>query len=214
MKLPTVLTVIALAAFALPMRAVPVAAFDFTNPQLGSTSPITLGFDFTVHSALLVTHLGIFDQNANGLGASHQVGLWTNTGSLLAQVTIPSGTAATLDDSFRYLALDTSVLLNPGVYVVGARMDGFEIYAQKATIENLTGLVSYGTSRLHNADTSFTYPEKVNPFGDNAAYFGPNLKVEAVSQNVPDSGGWSLMAISFLGLAAIRCRMEPHRVAA
>src|SRR3981189_981594 len=58
-----------------------------TNPGPGPTSTIgdfsTLGYDFTVGSApLLVTALGLWDQNQDGFTNGHTVGLWDNAGNL------------------------------------------------------------------------------------------------------------------------------------
>lgn len=202
MKRYLLLTTLALAASFTPARAVPVTAFDFTGGTRGGTSGITLGFDFDVHSTVAVTHLGMFDADSNGLVASHLVGLWSDTGVLLGQVTVASGTSALLDDSFRYVQLTTPLLLTAGKYVVGAQVNGFETYAQNAAVQNLTGLLTYGTSRVYNDGIGFAFPNRINPFGDNAGYFGPNLKVEEVATGVPDGGGFSLLAIALLGFVA------------
>lgn len=212
MKPYLILTVLALSTGLAPLRAVPVAAFDFTGGSRVGTLGVTLGFDFDVHSTVQVTHLGLFDSNDNGLSSSHLVGLWSDTGTLLSQVTIPSGTTAPSDDSFRYVALTTPLVLTAGKYVVGAQVGNFETYVQHATAVNLTGLLSYGTSRAYTDAIAFAFPYQVNPFGDDAGYFGPNLKVEAVATGVPDGGGLPLVAIALLGLVGAGRRWRRQAV--
>ena len=95
-----------------------------------TTTSDTRGFDFTVGTApIRVTSLGIWDNPSNdnweflrpGLNESHSVGLWSNSGSLLASVTVPSGTAASLVNEFRYVALTTPITLSAGAtYILGA----------------------------------------------------------------------------------------------
>src|SRR5205823_556088 len=59
----------------------------------------TLGYDFTVgDTALIVTQLGLWDENGDGLVNAHSVGLWDDAGALLASVTVPSGTIGILDN--------------------------------------------------------------------------------------------------------------------
>src|SRR5258708_4669822 len=50
-----------------------------------------VGWQFSVHSPITVDGLGIFDFDPAGLGDSHQVGLWDNAGTLLAQTTVTTG---------------------------------------------------------------------------------------------------------------------------
>src|SRR5512133_1412902 len=78
----------------------------------------TKGWAFTISSPVFVTQLGLWDQGNNGLNASHVVTIWTSTGTLMAQTTIPSGTGATLIDGVRYVSI-TSVLLPVGSYTIG-----------------------------------------------------------------------------------------------
>ena len=69
-------------------------ALSFTPSDgtfFGGAGSLTLGWGFSLSSALDVTQLGVWDQNGNGLAQSHMVTIWNSTGTAVAQVMIPSG---------------------------------------------------------------------------------------------------------------------------
>lgn len=77
----------------------------------------------------VVTHLGYFDSGNDGLQTSHRVGLYTATpagtgaGTLLAEVTVPAGTAAFLENGYRWVALPEPLELGPqSGYVLAAEV--------------------------------------------------------------------------------------------
>jgi hypothetical protein len=175
------------------------------------------GYDFTVGStALSVTALGLWDgpsPNAIGDGFvdQHQVGLWTNNGfnpgTLLASITIPAGTAASLIGGFRYVDLQTPVILLPGTsYVVGA----FFLNATDPVTNDVGGnhagydpAVTEGDARARTS-LSFGYPGSDDGPG---ALVGPNALFTLVpnGNGVPESGATAgLMAIAVGGLLAAR----------
>jgi len=95
--------------------------------EAGSSLDGTFGWGFSLNRAIRVTQLGILDQpnsvqllRGDGLAFSHAVALWTSTGTLLAQVTIPAGASGNVVDHFRYVPLASPVILPAGSYVVGA----------------------------------------------------------------------------------------------
>ena len=56
---------------------------------LNGTGRHNLGWQFQVNSAVTMDGLGIFDDAVfRGLSESHQVGLWDNSGNLLASTTV------------------------------------------------------------------------------------------------------------------------------
>ena len=59
-----------------------------------------------------ITQLGVFDDGGDGLVNSHQIGLWSPEGTLLASATIPAGTEAPLIDGYRYVPI-SPVLMPP-----------------------------------------------------------------------------------------------------
>jgi len=83
----------------------------------------TVGSKFTVGANVFVDKLGFEDQLLNGLASPHQVGLWNSSGTLLASVTVQSGTGSLLIGNWRYETLPTPVKLTAGsTYIVGAQV--------------------------------------------------------------------------------------------
>ena len=108
-------------------RAVDVPAVRSTDGSsanwrntIGANQSATAGWAFRVGpTAVQVRALGLYDAT-DGLRDSHPIGLWSAGGSLLAQATLPAGTASQRIGSYRYVAI-APVTLNPGqTYVIGA----------------------------------------------------------------------------------------------
>ena len=81
--------------------------------------PGSLGYDFRVNpaQAVLVTHMGFYDSQANGLAAGHDI-LITNTTNTVTYVssTIAAGTDSPLLSGYRFVELASPVTLGPGTY--------------------------------------------------------------------------------------------------
>src|SRR5437764_7208557 len=58
-----------------------------------------IGWQFSVNAPITVDGLGLFDVNPAGLAENHQVGLWDNSGNLLAQATVTNGSTLTASAS-------------------------------------------------------------------------------------------------------------------
>jgi alpha-galactosidase len=97
------------------------------DPQNGSAQlagaswvQYTFGNRFTVgEDDIEVTALGYYDCNAgggtgDGLTNAHAVGIWDTSGNLLASKTVPAGTAGSLSNGYRYVSLDTPLVLSAG----------------------------------------------------------------------------------------------------
>lgn len=102
-------------------QAAPVSALTFTSANGNGTSfNTTRGYAFNVtQTGLAATHLGIWDEGANGLSQAHDVGLWKADGTLLASTSIAAGAGALLVDGFRYVDI-ADIVLDIGTYIVGA----------------------------------------------------------------------------------------------
>lgn len=76
-------------------------------------------------SPIVITHLGVYDVEGNGLNNSHEIGLWmydTSVGDfeLLRTTTLPSGTDTLLLGGYRYVSL-SPLLIEPGQsFMLGA----------------------------------------------------------------------------------------------
>lgn len=68
---------------------------------------------------VVVTHLGYFDKDVDGLAEDHPVGVYqagnpSGTGLLLGEVTVPAGTGAFFTNGFRWVALASPLTLKAG----------------------------------------------------------------------------------------------------
>jgi hypothetical protein len=71
----------------------------------------------------LVTHLGYYGTNVNGLNLPHHVGIFSTGGKLLASVSVPAGTAAYATNGYLWIALDVPLTLTNNVsYILGAEV--------------------------------------------------------------------------------------------
>jgi len=80
--------------------------------NIGNTFNVTGG-------GITVYQLGAFDWQGDGLASPHIVTLFSNQ-TAMASVTVPAGTAAPLNDGFRFVPLATPVFLAAGQYAVVA----------------------------------------------------------------------------------------------
>jgi hypothetical protein len=89
-----------------------------------------VGWVFSVQTPVTVTAVGWYDDGADGLSRAFQVGLWQDLngyfapgsnpkqllGTPAAGITIPAGTAAPLQNSYRIVSLRSPLTLQPGNY--------------------------------------------------------------------------------------------------
>ena len=161
---------------------------------------------------LQVTALGFWDFEANGLEVNVEVGIWqTGSASLLANVTVPAGTSATLINDFRFVNLGSAILLQPNtLYTLGYRRAS-------------GGVLHDGDNRVGQtfaAGATITIPRMNNsgfgqPFG---SPFGPMMPVQNLGGSVPLTGPnfqftivpvpapGAAAVLGMVGLAAVRRR--------
>jgi len=158
--------------------------------EAGSSLDGTFGWGFSVNRTIRVTQLGILDQpnsvqfvRGDGLAFSHAVALWTSTGNLLAQVTIPAGASGNVVDHFRYVPLTRPVILPPGSYVVGAfypapRDQVYDEFShQYDPVITAFGITYTGGRRVDGSALAF--PSMVDDSSGTVVlqqYFGPNFQ--------------------------------------
>jgi hypothetical protein len=180
----------------------------------------TQGYDFSVStSGTIVTALGIFDDGANGLGGTYQIGLWdtvseallgsvlvNNTNALDSSVTISGG-------QYRYGSLTSGVSLSAGTtYTLAA-------YLPVGTNAPLEHSFTYGSGVVGSADrrfesAGFGFPSFIAPNQTSGlvnAQFGSN------NATVPEPTSLAMFAIGAcvagLGAARRRRRVEQPKVA-
>src|SRR5262249_58403989 len=99
----------------------------------------TRGWSFTTADSLTVTALGWWDFGNDGLAASHQVGIWNTSGTLLMSATVASGTTDPLASGFRFdSALTGTTTLAPGTYVIGGKSEVSDLVAFIVPAGNVT----------------------------------------------------------------------------
>jgi hypothetical protein len=115
MKIRTLLLTLCMAGFAGASLA-QVTEMLHTTPDNPARDNYTggLGCQFRVGSSnVIVSHLGVFDLNDDGLAIDHNAGIFNGSGSvLLDTVVVPAGTGGYLTNGFRWAPLDPPVLLN------------------------------------------------------------------------------------------------------
>lgn len=156
-----------------------------TQIQADTGEPGTLGYSFTTGSAVggyQVNSLGVLDWGSDGLGLSHDVGIWTSTGVLVTSATVASGTVDPLAIGFRWTSA-SGVLAANTTYVIGA------LYAYNDP-DHLVGIIgsppsatmaagfTMGTSRvIEGTAYALTFPTATYVGG-----FGPNAELTAVPE--------------------------------
>lgn len=188
--------------------------------NLGTTSSVAtnrvIGWAFFTNESITVDTLGFWDEGSDGLVASHQVGIWDGTGSiLLGSVTVQSGTGSSVKGpviaggTFRFESLVTPIHLSLGQeYVIGALTDDNDLFALRTSGVTSQSQVTYVQPRQSDSNSGFVKPTEVNSF-DNQAYFGPNFTIATV----PEPSTFALLTIGGLALAGYGWRRKRQQAA-
>jgi hypothetical protein len=197
-------TLIAISLLTLPFAANAGLVLDLNtggtaNPCGGGcASGTTFGWSFSVVNSIKINQLGLWDAGADGLGVSSaQVGLWSTSGSLLANATITDASeqvaSASANGEWLFENI-SSVLLTPGDYLIGSVFLNPAPFAQIGatftTIANITfggGVRGAENAGLSIPDQSFDRP-----------IFGATMRSEDSSVPEPTS-----VALVGLGLAVM-----------
>lgn len=157
--------------------AAPVFTFTGGTPTNGFADR-TFGYNFfTGGGGLTITSLGFWDDGADGLDESHEVGIWDATGTtLLASAVVGAGVSATLDSGFRFVSIPDLVLAANTEYLAGAFLGGNTDAVTRFTSATGSAGVTIGSTRF---DETFSGVLDA-PTGTQAdffddGYFGPNF---------------------------------------
>lgn len=189
-----------------------IMLLDEGTSTIRTDSGFNIGMSFTVGSdPVYALGLGVWDGSdatysgdGNGLLYAHEVGLWSNTGTLLASATVPAGTAATPINEYRFVPLTQAVWLYAGqTYRLGALWKSGENGepfrdhgGSNATFDShfTVGQGFYNAS----APTVLAFP--ASPAGLGSGYIGPNLQFALVPE---PSTVVLLVAGGLIGLVAL-----------
>ena len=163
------------------------------NPAGSSGADTNHGREFTVNVPIVVTHLGLFDDDDDDIDISHAIGLWRlNDSALLAVGVVFSGTGNLLLDHLRYAdVVDVPLVVGENYvicsYSASANTD-LVIYVPgnlqlHPTVDILGGREKTGGGGLKIPDT---------PCVDDR--FGPNF------QFIPEPATTALMGLTSLEL--------------
>lgn len=134
-----------------------------------------------------VTHLGLYDRFIDGFALAHPIGLWDETGALLAQETIGPGIGDLLIGNFQYQAIGGitnqpgTVILTPGIdYTIAfytsifLQSDGMVIFDGFHTINPVIKYQGFGLSDFTDG---LQMPTGPNP---GTHRWGPNFLFDVV----------------------------------
>jgi hypothetical protein len=100
----TALLLLGFAAIPAPAQQTAVTITPNPSNVFNNGFGYSLGYTFSTTDQLTVTQLGFF--NPRGLANSHEVGIFTVGGTLLASTTVPAGSLTTVTDPlFSYVPI-------------------------------------------------------------------------------------------------------------
>ena len=144
----------------------------------------TQGWSFTLSQTVSVTALDYYDPSGANLAFSHQVGVWTSTGTLLFSTTIPSGAPGVTNGSYESVAI-APYSLSPGNYVIGATSASYsDLYVYYATAEPTISGVSFTGGGYITYASGLNFP---TPIGNNAnpEFLSADFEVGTAQSNTP-----------------------------
>lgn len=178
----------------------PTGAWNVAGNALTAGTPFTVGA-----STLMLTSLGFFDQNQDGLENSHMVGIYDQAHTLLGSVTVKAGTASTLHDGARWEQLNSPIALSANtMYMLAATFldtgdkANISTKAQVTLDPNFTLALSGFT---YKPGATLNYPS--TPGGLIGSYaFGANMEVVAA----PEPSQWAMMGVVVMGITGYAAR--------
>jgi hypothetical protein len=151
-----------------------------------------LGVWFKTNEAVVITELGYFDNNGDGFGVPHEVGLFDSSGSLLAFTTLSAGNTDPLNGQFRYRPIAPIQLPSDTWYVIAATTGGpidewgygHANVIDGLSISPLISVPSDAAVFVYQSGDTLLFPTERVGY---QFYSGPNMLL-AEAANVPEPG--------------------------
>lgn len=196
-----------------PQNSHAAPVLDFTGGSAGgahsTTNDVTVGWVFDVNSMVNIDALGVWDEGGDGFVHTHQVGLWTIGGTLLASATVTNGstsiTSTSADGVWLFEDIST-VTLDVGRYAIAAVYDLNDDFIRTGTSISTIGEISYVEATT--ASSGLTFPNRFK--GANGGFLGPNLRAEA-AQAIPEPVTLAVLGFGLAGLGFVRRRRFPRQ---
>jgi hypothetical protein len=205
-KMCVAVTALALIAGAAHATGTPALSTPTNSAGTLSNPPFTLGWEFQANAPVVVSELGVFDSDQDGLTDSYAVGLWNSSGTLLASTTVAAGTVDPLIAQFRYNSVTPVALTSGADYFIGALYTtGDDGVLFPGSAETTDPRITYLQSEF-TAGGTLSMPTSTGGAG---GYFGPNF---TIGGGVPEPATWAFLIAGF-GMVGAGMRRRSARVA-
>lgn len=180
-------------------QALAAPVYTFSGTPTSMEGPWTFEQRFTVGTqGFVIDALGFWDYQGNGLEASHLVGIFDASGTLLRSTTIGAGTGNSLQDGFRWQSI-AQLTVDPGTTIL--------LVAQQAgDFHNMTnGMVL--DSRIASEGSGYvggiTFDPNAIPEFTNNRIWAANFNIAEVAA-VPEPASLALLSLGLFGLGFSR----------
>ena len=200
----SIVVILLLASWSARAASVAILSVDGGFPVV-STGDQLYGWFFTANQGINVTQLGVFDSENDGLDVAHEVGIYrVSDQALLGSAIVPSGTAGSLLNGFRYTGIAPIALLS-GDYAIVMTMPDSTLDGQNIGSNGLTTAAEITwTGSAFAGGSALIYPSSEPVF--DVGMFGPNFQFSDSAADAPEPGPAFLLVSGGIALGLLRRR--------